>query len=107
MVNDFVTDCGPNAEDANILHIIHKGITNCKCDLKYQIPCRKGHNKCYNVSEICTFKINEVDLLSPCRTGEHLQNCTHFECNMMFKCPHYYCYMCVMANGIVPDDLMR
>ena len=75
MVNDFVTDCGPNAEDENILHIIHKRITNYKCDLKYQIPCREGHNKCYNVSEICAFKINKVKLLSPCRTAEHLKNC--------------------------------
>ena len=37
-------------------------------------------------------------MLSPCRTGEHLQNCKYFECNMMYKCPGYYClpwrYVC-------------
>ena len=34
----------------------------------------------------------------PCRNGGHLENCGNFECNMMFKCPDYYCipwtYVC-------------
>ncbi len=34
----------------------------------------------------------------PCRNGDHVHNCTNFECNMMFKCPQFYCipwsYVC-------------
>ena len=34
----------------------------------------------------------------PCRNGGHLENCEKFECNVMFKCPNYYCvpwtYVC-------------
>ena len=98
LVNDLVADCGPKGEDEVVLSKRHINDTNYQCHLKYQIPCRKGHVRCYNVSEICTFKLNEISVLHPCRTGEHLQNCVQFECNMMFKCPYYYCipwsYVC-------------
>ena len=45
----------------------------------------------YSFSEICSFKLNEQGHLLPCNKGEHLQNCEKFECNMMFKCPDFYC----------------
>ncbi len=50
------------------------------------------HNKlCYSLSQICVYKLNKNDILSPCHFGEHLQLCKSFECNTMFKCPGYYC----------------
>ena len=68
------------------------------CFQKHQLPCIDGHPLCYNISEICTYKLNGQHGIFPCRTGNHLQNCTEFECNMMFKCPGYYCipwsYVC-------------
>ena len=98
LVNDLVADCGPKGEDEEVLNTIYANDISNQCHMKYQIPCGKGHVRCYNVSEICTFKLNEMNVLHPCRTGEHLQNCVQFECNMMFKCPHYYCvpwsYVC-------------
>ena len=52
----------------------------------------------YEISEICSYKLNEHGYLLPCNKGEHLQNCKMFECNMMFKCPNFYCipwhYIC-------------
>ncbi len=72
--------------------------TSNSCEHSYQIPCREGHSKCYNISEVCGYKLNSVRRLEPCRTGEHLQACKAFECNLMFKCHQFYCipwsYVC-------------
>ncbi len=85
--DDLVTDCQPTGEDEHILRrtIFHP------CAFGYQIPCREGHSKCFNVSQICTYTLSIEGHLRPCRTGEHLQECKNFECNGMFKCPNYYC----------------
>ena len=52
----------------------------------------------YEISEICSYKLNEQGYLHPCKKGEHLQNCKFFECEVMFKCPDFYCipwgYLC-------------
>ena len=52
----------------------------------------------YEISEICSYRLNEQGHLLPCNKGEHLQDCQQFECNMMFKCPDFYCipwdYVC-------------
>ena len=45
----------------------------------------------YEISEICSYKLNSQGHLIPCNKGGHLQNCEKFECNMMFKCPDFYC----------------
>ena len=52
----------------------------------------------YQISEICSYTLNEQGHLLPCNKGEHLQNCQQFECNMKIKCPKFYCipwgYIC-------------
>ena len=52
----------------------------------------------YEISEICSYKLNGQGYLRPCSKGEHLQNCKMFKCNIMFKCPDFYCipwgYIC-------------
>ena len=88
LVNDLVSDCGPEA-DEHLLKSIATG-NRSHCINKNQIPCRKGHTRCFNISEIRTYQLNHLKHLIPCRT-EHLENCRKFECNMMFKCPGYYC----------------
>ena len=97
MVNDLIPDCGSDADDEQLLKSIKQNIIY-SCSNKNQIPCRIGHPRCFNISDICTFQLNEMNHLIPCRTGEHLQNCTDFECNMLFKCPSSYCipwgYVC-------------
>ena len=97
MVNDLVPDCRPDAEDEEFLkNVKHNQLYTCFD--KNQIPCRIGHPRCFNISDICTYRLDELNNLIPCRTGEHLQNCIDFECNMLFKCPNSHCipwgYVC-------------
>ena len=58
----------------------------------------KGHIVCFNLTDICSYRLNEDNNIIPCRTGGHLENCAKFECNMKFKCPDSYCvpwsYVC-------------
>ena len=69
-----------------------------KCTHPTELPCREAHPKCFNISDICTYKLDIFGYLIPCRIGSHLQNCQEFECNINFKCPGYYCiswsYVC-------------
>ena len=97
LLNDLVTDCGPEAEDEFILKSLASN-TYFLCSEKEQLPCIKGHNRCYYVSQICIYQLIFEQYLMPCRTGQHLYNCKAFECNSMFKCPNFYCipwsYIC-------------
>ena len=96
LVNDLVADCGPNAEDEDAL-FKSKG-KNFNCSEPNMLPCKVNHPRCYHIFEICTYKLNNMNILVPCRTGEHLQYCKEFQCNMMFKCQNSYCipwgYVC-------------
>ena len=83
MVDDLVTDCLPLGEDENELKSIMEDKAYFLCSKKGEIPCRPGHSKCYDISSICQFKFNTLGFLTPCRTGEHLQECKDFQCNKM------------------------
>ncbi len=61
------------------------------CDKQGHLSCASAMNVCYNFSQICSYSVDEANNIIPCRGGEHLQNCTMFECNMMSKCPSFYC----------------
>ena len=97
-VDDLVPDCGPSADDEPLYKqlLTHENSTN--CFLENQIPCTEGHSKCFNISEICIYKFDVHNHLTPCRTGSHLEYCKEFECNIHFKCQGYYCipwsYVC-------------
>ncbi len=91
LVNDLVSDCGKSADDEKDLINLLIQDTYLPCSIPDQIPCRNGHMQCYNFSEICSYKLNTFNKLVPCRTGEHLEDCTQFECNMELKCPDFYC----------------
>ncbi len=66
------------------------------CLNKGQLVCSTG--QCYHISEICSLMLNQENFLVPCRTGDHLQNCSAFQCNGKYKCPQFYCvpwhYVC-------------
>lgn len=64
---------------------------NDPCLVPGQLPCSFGDSLCYNISDICIYKLNYLMQLIPCYTGSHLQNCLHFECNVHFQCPSFYC----------------
>ena len=91
LVNDLVADCVPDADEEYILKSLVTG-TKYSCSKKNLLPCMEGHNKCYNISEICSYKLNLMNYLLSCGGGQHLEeNCNKFECIMMYKCSGYYC----------------
>ncbi len=98
LLNDLVPDCAVFNGDETLLFSMIQNHSSFACTMKYQIPCRHGHSRCYNISEICKFALNEHNHLVSCRTGEHLGQCKAAECSMMFKCPNSYCipqqYIC-------------
>ncbi len=87
---DFCVACERHA-DAKIPVKFRQEGKEQKCSIPGQLQCNKWNSNCYNISEICTFKLDVTAKLFPCENGEHLQTCRKFECNMMFKCPGYYC----------------
>ena len=90
-LDDLYPDCGPDAEDELILRKLLENNTISLCRLPSELHCRQGHSVCYNVTDICVYKLNSLSNLIPCRSGKHLMNCFGFECNAMFKCPSAYC----------------
>ncbi len=98
LVDDLVVDCLSGKSDENVLKEVTDHNKFYPCFHEYQLPCRPGHIKCFNISDICILRLNSYNHLQPCRTGEHLQQCKHFACDFRFKCPQYYClpwkYVC-------------
>ncbi len=98
LVNDLVSDCGAQSEDEqNFINLLTKGET-LSCRKPEQLACRTGLSRCYDISDVCVYRLNKFSHLYPCRTGGHVQECRDFLCNKMFKCPHHYCipfsYVC-------------
>ena len=77
-----------------------------QCEVHNQLPCLKGYSKCYNISDICTHKLDQNLDLSPCRNGGHLESFTEIDCNMMFKCPNYYWNYMACPNYIIYPGIM-
>ncbi len=98
LVNDLVSDCGPQTEDEPQLKLLLHDMDWLSCLMPAQLPCKEGHPKCYSISDICSYHLDKHGFLVPCRTGGNLHNCEKFECNVMSKCPEYYCipwfYIC-------------
>ncbi len=90
-VDDLVSDCGPAAEDEERLKaLLTKGI-KVTCSNPGEIPCMPGHSKCFQLADVCVYSLDIYKNISPCRTGTHLAECTHYECHMKHKCPGFYC----------------
>ena len=72
--------------------------SNTKCQMMGQLPCSLGHPICYNISDICIYRLGNSNDIYPCVTGLHIQQCRKFECHQHYKCPGYYCipwtYVC-------------
>ncbi len=80
-----------SVEDELKLKALLKGGIEQQCLIPSQVPCKQGHSKCYNLTDICIYMTNHFGFLHPCRNGGHLKNCSIFECNKKFKCPNSYC----------------
>ena len=97
LVNDLVSEYGPQFEDESALMTNVKKVRTFLCRPQ-EIPCMEGYLKCFNITDICLYQLNTDHYLIPCRNGGHLENCAKFECNMVFKCLDSYCipwkYVC-------------
>ncbi len=98
LVDDLHVDCLPLGDDEPLLLLVQKGVKFVHCQSKDQIPCRFGYPRCFYITDVCKYILQRNKYLFPCRTGEHLQDCTNFQCSTMFKCPAYFCipmnYVC-------------
>ena len=54
-------------------------------------PCANQTLKCYIFSDICKYRLNSFNHITPCMFGTHLYDCHYFECDMTFKCSGFYC----------------
>ena len=102
LIDDLVVDF-LDAKDESSLKSILLNQSKYFCQDEGELPCRENHNKCYSISEICIYRLNELNHLIPCRTGNHLENCRDFECNGKFKCPGYYCLPWIYVNNGIWD----
>ncbi len=82
----------------NDLHTLNETIKNRSCKDQGLMQCFEGSQTCFSVPDICVYKVDSAHHLIPCHSGEHVQECKTFKCNMMLKCPRSHCvpwsYMC-------------
>ena len=96
--NGLVGDCGNKAEDEPPLISLLLFEEKVHCTLPSELPCRDGHPKCFNITDICTYRLDTNGYNFPYRNGAHLEDCNKFMCNVKFKCESSYCipwsYLC-------------
>ena len=97
ITNDLVDGC-LSGDDKLFMSLVGGKGVYFPCPEEHLIPCRHGHPKCFSITKICSYSLNRYGHLDPCPTGDHLQDCKHFFCNTMFKCPNSFCipwkYLC-------------
>ncbi len=71
------------------------------CSFPYILKCtQEDRDTCFDIPDLCSFKLSNKGDLLPCRQGSHLENCDNFVCNMMFKCQSHYCIpLAYVCNG--------
>ncbi len=96
-VNDTIPDCpgGDDEEELQKLLVIQNQpslITYIADDLctHYELPCHKGHSKCFNVIHIYLYDLDRYNNIMYCRNGGHLQNCDDTRCSNAYKCYKSY-----------------
>ena len=94
LVDDLIPDCSSHVNDEIKLQnlLVNNSITT--CINPGEIPCKQGHSKCFNISDICIDRLDQFNHLTPCRTGSQIEECSSFECNQRYKCPGYHCIPC-------------
>ena len=97
--DDLIPDCTDGSDEPMYQLLLNKEINNrYKCPEIGMIPCEKGHNRCFPITQFCILEYNINYEITPCRSGAHLKHCKHFPCTGSFKCPNSYCvpvrYIC-------------
>ncbi len=60
------------------------------CNSQGLLACNH-ESACFQVYDICIYRLDKVGFLYPCQFGSHIESCSNFLCNKMFKCPQAYC----------------
>ena len=63
--NDLIFDCGLEGEDEPILMSLLNNRMSLSCMKPDMFPCMDGHSKCYNIRDICTYKLYMYGHLIP------------------------------------------
>ncbi len=96
-LNDHLKECQATREMVIFCPLV-LGVEPVPCRHPSELACKEGFSLCYNISEICAYKLGVSDTLESCNNGGHLWNCRLFQCNKMFKCVYSYCipwtYVC-------------
>ncbi len=101
-IDDLVVDCGLDAEDESMLKSLLLYNKKGSCENSSHIPCVSGHTRCFAITDICHYNLDDVAKVYPCRNGNHMEKCDDFECSVRFKCTNSYCgRTCVMGGGTV------
>ncbi len=92
--DDIFADC-PNGEDEPELKqlLSKKGPKSAKaiCKLPDELPCYRGHSRCFPIYYLCLYDLTEDGHLKYCRNGQHLQHCKDAPCTNSHKCLMSYC----------------
>ena len=77
--SDFDSSCKPESKSDDALMQLsgtQKPLPN-----REQFSCKEEESMSFDLTDICVFKLDDFNHLTPCRYGAHLQNCQEFECN--------------------------
>ena len=91
-----------NKSKTMAMAVRHKGMFDFTddrhCKERDKLPCLDEHSTCFKFGDICVYRLDEGGHLAPCVHATHLEYCVSFDCNLMYKCPKFYCipweYVC-------------
>ena len=55
------------------------------------LPCKLGHSKCFPLTKLFVYDLDENGQIKYCRDGGHLVHCSNINCTNTYKCPNSYC----------------
>ena len=100
-LNDIIPDCKFGADEPILHSLLTSNFNSSQRHLKKGYKyCYGGHPLKYPLHKECMYEIDNNSILQTCRNGQHLKNCSNFNCENLrkFKCPEYYCvpmhYVC-------------
>ena len=61
------------------------------CSNSSFVRCYKHSNHCFNRAEACIYDTDSEGQMKSCVDGEHITNCTSYQCPSLYKCKDAYC----------------
>ncbi len=110
VVDDLIPDCGLEAEDEHQLMALlvaensDEQIQNYREKLNFysekeQLPCRKGHFRCFLPHDICVFQLVTLSPAEMVHTWWNVACCIAMPCSSVLIPTVYHGHMFAMADG--------